>query len=182
MIKGVMLKSRLKYVRTKYGEDALKNLLDSLDPDLKATLTGRIIATQWYPFQTINDLDSTICEQLARGRDKAYLEMGAFSADNQFTTAYRGYLQSGNPHTILKKSSTMFSRFYKPGSMDYLSTGEKSCLLVIKNFISTTQNCLTAVGFFKRAIELSGGKKVKIEEVKCTARGDDVCEFQVTWS
>lgn len=42
-------------------------------------------------------------------------------------------------------------------------------------------NCLTTVGWLERALEISGGRAVRIEELQCRGRGAPHCEFRVSW-
>jgi predicted hydrocarbon binding protein len=46
----------------------------------------------------------------------------------------------------------------------------------------TEDDCVTATGWLTRAIELSGGKGVAVEETRCRARGADCCEHACRWT
>ena len=42
-------------------------------------------------------------------------------------------------------------------------------------------DCLTVIGWYKRALELCGANNPRVIEDKCRARGDEVCRYRVSW-
>jgi predicted hydrocarbon binding protein len=42
-------------------------------------------------------------------------------------------------------------------------------------------DCLTVVGWYRKALEMCGVKGVKIVEEECRAKGGAVCRYRVSW-
>ena len=42
-------------------------------------------------------------------------------------------------------------------------------------------DCLTVVGWYRRALEMCGAKNVRVLEEECRARGGAVCRYRVSW-
>ncbi len=42
-------------------------------------------------------------------------------------------------------------------------------------------DCRTVIGWYRKALEMCGAKGVRIVEVACRARGDEVCRYRVSW-
>ena len=45
----------------------------------------------------------------------------------------------------------------------------------------TETDCLTVVGWYERALELSGARGGRVEETQCRARGAPHCEYHLSW-
>jgi predicted hydrocarbon binding protein len=68
------------------------------------------------------------------------------------------------------------------GRRTYEKVGERGALLRTFDAGSVTvADCLTVVGWHERAIELCGGRDVKVTEAKCRARGAPHCEYRCEW-
>jgi hypothetical protein len=107
--------------------------------------------------------------------------MGAYSADIQFTEKYAGFVRTADPHNILRKSTVAYDRFFRPGKAEYQILGPTEGRITISLFKSSPNNCQTNIGFYKRAVELSGGKDVMVREEGCTGKGDPACKFVLSW-
>jgi hypothetical protein len=42
-------------------------------------------------------------------------------------------------------------------------------------------DCLSVIGWYKRALELCGVRGVAIREDECRAKGGAVCRYQIRW-
>jgi hypothetical protein len=80
-------------------------------------------------------------------------------------------------------SEVIYAYYYSVGRRAYQSTGPTSGVLSTFDAApSTPGDCLTVVAWHKRAIELSGGQEVSVNETKCRHRGDPTCEYACSWS
>jgi len=43
-------------------------------------------------------------------------------------------------------------------------------------------DCLTVVGWYRRALELCGAGSVRVVEEECRAKGGTVCRYRVSWA
>jgi uncharacterized protein (TIGR02265 family) len=183
-IKGHILLSRLQYVREAVGEAQLLEVLASLPAEDRAILTGMLLPVTWYPLDLNLRLDSAIATVLSPD-DKArvFLEMGRASAEQNLKGVHRPYLREGDPHFLLSAAPRIYAAYYAVGSRSYEKTGERSAVLRTAGAetVSAT-DCLTVIGWHQRAIELCGGREVRVEEPLCRARGGPHCEYRCAWS
>jgi uncharacterized protein (TIGR02265 family) len=182
-IKGNVILSRLKYVRERGGEEAFEKVLSRLSSDDQKALRGWILPIGWYPFDLNQRLDGAIAMVLSPGdKSQVFLEMGRASADANLAGAHKPYLKAGDPHFLLGNAERIYAAYYQIGHRAYEKTGERSGIL--RTFDAETfsaTDCLTVVGWHVRAIELCGGKNVKVVETSCRARGGPHCEYEVSW-
>jgi len=183
-IKGAVLQSRLKFLREVAGEDGLAKVLASLPPADREVLSGSILTVLWYPLDLNLRLDAAIALALSpEDRSRIFLDMGRASAEQNLTGVHRAYVRQGDPHFLLSNAPLVYAAYYAAGSRTYQKVGEKAAVLrtLDAETISAT-DCLTVVGWHRRAIELCGGTDVKVVETQCRARGAPHCEYRCEWS
>ena len=180
-IKGGVLSSRLSFLRSRGGDEAVERVFQRLPKADVALLRGTIAPAGWYSFDTGSRLDAAIAEELGGG-EALFLLMGAQSAEDNLSHAQRAFVRERDPLAQLKSAASIYRLYYKSGRRTFERVGERK--VVLRTYDSETfsrADCLTVVGWHERVIGMCGGKKVHVEETKCRARGDDVCEYVCEW-
>jgi uncharacterized protein (TIGR02265 family) len=184
-VKGTLVIARMKYLRAQ-GADAAERVLRRLVQQDQATLRGMLLPSTWYPADLLMRLEMTIAAVLANGDRRAlFLDLGQFSADTNLGAngVQRPYVKQGDPHHLLRNVPRMYSSQHSGGTRTYEPLGERAA--AIRTFDgddADAEDCLTAVGWLRRAIELSGGRAVFVEETRCRASGGSCCEYVCRWS
>lgn len=183
-VKGGVIKARLEFVRARAGEPGLESVLSRLPPEHQVVLRGLILPSTWYPLDLNLRLDDAIAAVLSAGdRDRVFVEMGRASADSNLGGPQRPYLREGDPHYLLRATPAIFLAYYQVGRRTYERTGETSAVLRTYDAEDVTRtDCLTVVGWHQRAIELCGGKAVRVTETLCRTRGAPHCEYRCEWT
>jgi len=183
-IKGNVLLARLEFVRERGGEPAVGAVLARLGRRDQEVLRGWILPIAWYPLDLNLRLDDAIAAVLSpEDRARVFVEMGRASADANLGGAQRPFVKEGDPHFLLANVPRIFSAYYAQGRSEYARTGDTSAVIRTHDAeVVTASDCLTAVGFYARAIERSGGEDVKVVETRCRARGDPFCEWRCEWT
>ncbi len=184
-VKGTLLIARMKYLRGHGPENAERVLRRMLSVDQKV-LRGILLPSSWYPADLLLRLEMTTAAILSQGDMKQlFLDMGRFTADTNLgpNGVQRPYVNEGAPHYLLGNVPRMYSSQHTEGTRTYEQTGPRSATIrAISSDEPTEEECLTAVGWLKRAIELSGGRIVTVDETSCRARGGTWCEFVCRWA
>ena len=181
-IKGLTLKSRIRFVEQTYGKDALKTLAKYLKPDTAALVSDpiKIRATAWYDLDIQLELDRNVCKHLAGGDRGVYKKMGAFSADFQSFRA--GAKDVRDPIKMFQITAAVFDRYFRPGHMEILKDSEKEAHLRLFDFRSNKENCLSNLGFLEKSLELHGFRPIIVEETQCSENPPHkYCEYHVKW-
>jgi uncharacterized protein (TIGR02265 family) len=184
-VKGTLLFARLKYLRAK-GEESFERVLRRLSREDQAVLRGLLLPSSWYPHNLLLRFEMTIVALLARGdRSELFLDMGRFAADTNLGPGgvQRPYLREGDPHFLLRNLPRMYMSQHSAGARTYEPTGPRSCVIrTSAGEEPNAEDCLTTVGWLQRAIELSGGTAVVVEERSCRARGKGSCDYHCSWA
>ena len=183
-VKGTLLLSRMKYLRAR-GDDDCERVLRRMSAADQQVLRGMLLPSSWYAADLVVRLEMTIVALLSRGdRKELFLDMGRFTADTNLGSngVQRPYLKDGDPHYLLHNVPRMYAAQHAGGVRTYEKTEPKAAVVrTTDGEHPNPEDCLTAVGWLKRAIELSGGKIVTVDETRCRAKGAPCCEYVCRW-
>ena len=182
-IKGSVLISRLNMLRQHGGATRVEEVLKRLSAPDQVVLRKLILPIAWYPLELNLRLDVAIADVLSpEDRARAFIDMGRASAEENLHGAHSIFVKAGDPQALLSQSPQIYRFYYAVGSRTYEQTGPHSG--VIRTFGAenvTDADCLTIIGWHQRAIEICGGKDVRIVHSLCRARGAPHCEYQCSW-
>lgn len=182
-VRGWVLLSRMDYVRSRWGEAVLQELLSRLTPE-EQTQWRQASVNDWYELRFVERFERLIAEYAGEDPDAVYEAMGVFSAERAFHPEkgqYRRFLGKP-PELFLKLAATWQNEYYNAGLTEYYPTGVSSCMIRTRYIPYTTRpNCRSNLGFFRRSIEILGGQDVRAEERRCLLQGDAWCEFYFAW-
>jgi uncharacterized protein (TIGR02265 family) len=180
-IKGAVLKSRLAYVEEQFGAEGLARVTAALTPDDQAALR-MVITAKWYPFEVGRRLDEVIVRVLGGGDQAVFERLGAASAQRNLTTVHQAFLAPGDPHAFLAKARQIYALYYETGRREYEKTGDREGVLTTYDAETfSAPDCLTVIGWYRRALEMCGAREVRILHEECRAKGDAVCRYRVSW-
>ena len=182
-IKGSVLKSRLSFVEQHFGKEAGQKVLSTLPAGDRALFEGLLTSVGWFDFEVGKRLDDAIVKVLAGGNSSFFEELGKASADKNLATVHKHFLAPGDPQGFLAKTSTIYSFYYEGGRRTYEQTGPKSGVMTtIDAETFSAPDCLTVIGWYKRALQMCGATGVKMVEEECRAKGGKVCRYKISWN
>jgi len=179
-VKGGALAARLAFVRAERGEEGVQRVLARLpEADRKACLP--ILAGGWYPFELNQRLDEAIAAEMGIG-EKIFLVIGEKSAEHNLNGPHRAMLSPGDPHGLLRRAPQIYQMYYDAGRRTYDQAGDRKAILRTHDAPTFSRHdCLTVVGWHRKAIEMCGGTNPRVTETKCRAKGAEFCEYVCEW-
>lgn len=179
-IKGVVLRSRLAYVRENMGAVAVGRVLARLPDPLRIDLQ-RVLPASWYPFEVQEALDDAIAAEMGIG-DKLFRLLGEQSARDNLATTHRAFVDARDPHGLLQHAAAIHDAYYDTGRRTYERSGDRGALLRTFDCLSYSRaECLSNLGWHHAAIEVCGGRRPRVTDPFCRARGDAHCEYRCEW-
>lgn len=181
-IKGAILKSRLAFVKERFGEAGVREVRAALPAEDQRMLNS-ILTVRWYPFEVGKRLDDAIVNVCGHGDPAFFKQLGAASADKNLTTLHKSFVTPGDPHAFLSRARTIYALYYEVGRREYERTGDRSGILTTYDADTfSVHDCQTVIGWYERALEMCGAKGVQIVEEECRATGGATCRYRVSWS
>lgn len=181
-VKGSAMASRVLWVQLERGAEGMKRFLAQASPELRASVEAGIEKAKWYPFEQFVEINILLDRLFGTGDLTLARTLGRYGADANLTTIYRLFYKVGTTHWILGRAVRLWSAHYDSGALEVLTRGPRTAVLRIRDFATPHPvHCLAVMGWAERAVELSGGKNVHIEEPSCRTRGDAICQLEAKW-
>lgn len=181
--KGLILLARREFVESRWGKAGWEKVLRRLSREDQQVLRGLILAIAWYPFELNLRLDQAIAEiHSPHDRKEVFLEMGRASAEVNMLKLHPSYVKAGHPKHLLDNTAHIYKSYYDSGYRTCEMLSETSAVLRTYEARNvTSEDCLTVVGWYQKAIEICGGKNVKVRETQCRVDGAACCEYLCEW-
>lgn len=182
--KGTLVLARMRYLKAQ-GPESVERVLQRLSAEDQAVLRGMVLPSSWYAADLLSRLEQTIAEVLARGDRRAlFVDLGQFAAETNLGPkgVQRPYLRENDPHYVLRNVPRIYSTQHSEGTRSYDQAGPRGATIRTLDGEIDAEGCYTTIGWLRRAIELSGGRAVRVEEIQCRAHGAAVCEFRCSWT
>src|SRR5262245_36759592 len=123
-IKGVVLKSRLGFVRDSKGAAGLEGVLARL-PAADRALLGSLLPSSWYAFELNERLDQAIAQEMGQG-DAIFTILGERSAADNLGASHRPFVDGRDPHGLLRHAASIHQAYYDTGYRTYERTGDRA--------------------------------------------------------
>lgn len=171
----------MSFVEEHFGAEGTERVLTAFDPEDQRLLRS-LLPVRWYPFDLGRRLDEAIVTVLGGGRPAFFERLGEASADRNLTTLHKAFVTPNDPQLFLSKAPQIYAMYYQTGRREYQKTGEKEAVLTTYDAETfSAPDCLTVVGWHRRALELCGATGVTAVEEECRAKGGAVCRYRLRW-
>ena len=181
-VKGNVIKTRIAFVKERFGEAAWEKVLAALPEGDRQPLRS-VVGVGWFEFELGDRLDKAIVAVLGGGNTRIFEDMGRASARDNLAGPHSSFLQPRDPQKFMAKTPVIYRFYYDTGQRTWEAKGPTSGVLTTTgNEGFSTVDCATVVGWYREALAMLGAQNVSIVETTCCARGDDACRYQVSWS
>lgn len=183
-IKGSALIPMTEFIKKNHGQGGLEKWLNALSTEAKETFSGNILSSAWYDLKTqVAEPTEAYCKLFSNGDVKGAWELGRFSADFGLKGIFRVFVKFGSPKFIINRASTILPKYYEGAVIKVVETNTTEVLIQITQFSGLDPTVEARIGgWMERALEICGGKDVKLILVRSMTKGAPMTEFKATWS
>jgi len=184
-IKGILLNGWVKFLKDRFGEEAVANGLSALSAEDRRLVPNMFLDASWYAFDSLHALRKLTRPLVQPQHGDITVEIGRYMAQHAFTGVYKPLLANDPVKQVQKFTSIGEFFFREARKLETEMTGPASCLVRYRyeaDAKPTRAICASLTGFWSRSIELAGASKVKASHPKCFSAGADCCEFAFEWA
>jgi hypothetical protein len=180
-IKGATILGSIERIREHHGDEGVNKIIDQLHDEDKAVFKSPILASQWYsltPFARFLELDVKL---FYGGDPKVFITSAEEVIEKQLRGIYRIFVRIGSPEFVIKGISAVHKSYFKGVELKYeVITGR-----FVGRYLGFEQAHgimqYSILGFFRKAMTISGAKNVKAEITTPLSQGKGYLEVTVTW-
>ncbi len=154
-----------EFVKEHHGEEVWERVLQGLPPEAAAFWRGPLLVTGRYSFVSLLEMTRVLCDQTDMEGCEELSDMYAHIADRSLNTIYRFFLRFSQPSFVISHYPTLWKRFFESGRVEVPVAGDRAAKLVFE-VPSIFLDWLppACLGYSKKAIELAGGRDVRMDE------------------
>jgi predicted hydrocarbon binding protein len=181
-VKGNLVASRPRYVREKWGDLGYADVASRLRPPARAIFEGTILPFAWYDFPDMAEIDRAIVAGPMGGNVSKMKAFGSTIARYDLPTLYKVLFKIGTPSFFMKRINAVYSTYIRGGAMATSSVSKDHAVVTQTEGDFPFYFCDQGIpGWFTAAIELSGGRQVRVAQIECVHMGGARCTWDAEW-
>jgi hypothetical protein len=180
-VKGNLVAARPRYVREKWGEDGIREVLGRLEGEPKRVFESEILPFAWFSFDVLAAIDSAIVSGPMKGDVTLMKAFGQEVARYDLSTLYKVLLKLGTPSFIAKRVGVIYNTYVRGGGLTAPEVESTRARIVLSGALPMYFCSHGVPGWFTCALELSGGKRVAVQQSECVHRGAEHCAWTANW-
>lgn len=181
-VQGKLVLSVLRFVARKFGERALKDLLDALPPEVRGPFDAGIEPESWVDLEILRVLVERIDASLGQDDLHMVLECGRAAAEGAFEVMRKVRPPQPPPELLLAEMPSVMQSLCQGLEMQVrrLGKGYGRLELVEQTAPSLTTSVL-ALGFLERSLERFGAEDVEVNLLGARALEDPQTLIDISW-
>lgn len=187
-VNGSALGKFKSYVITRHGDAGMERWTAELGPEDAAVLRGIILPNGWYPVRLWNVLVDRYVTLFGAGDAHSFRPVAEQIGGDDLHTFFKVLLKLGSPAMVLRRSSSLWERYFDQGTMDSVELGPTRFQIRLSAPRDAERGpgpvtCAVGVpAWQERVLRDAGGRGVRTAHVSCRFRGAPVCEYDITWA
>ncbi len=183
-IKGSVLIDSIHAIKKRSGEEMFKKILDSLNTDTRKVFDNpNILSTNWYPLDAFLEFLDIDLKLTANGNEKELIERSEQLIEKQLKGIYKIFVKLGSPEFIINRIRVSQLTYFRGLSIEaHMIGSEKARIKYIGLEKQQRLIGLSIIGYYKKALEISGAKNIKITFITPIEEGKGFCELEIEWT
>jgi hypothetical protein len=181
MVKGSPVRSLQKFLESDLTSEQREAAFRSLPPEYASRFRLPILATETIPVHMLNRITEEAAKAKGEPVEQFAKRAGHQAASDAVKGIYRFFALVLTPPTLIAKASHMWSSLYNAGEFQVTQESDTSARILLRDFPSEVSGCSRITGWIERMTQLTGVNDIRVEHVRCFAKGDPHCEWTAAW-
>jgi hypothetical protein len=182
-IKGSAIKETIEQIKSRAGEAAFQKILGLLDEETRKIYAGEIFSSTWYPLDLFTRFLEIEIRVLANGNEEMVTRGSEAVIERQLRGIYKAFVKLGSPEFVIKRIAAVHATYFQGVPIDVQLQGHNRALVKYTGFEKQHRIMgFAIVGFFKKALEISGAKDVAIYFSVPIEEDKGYSELSIAWS
>src|SRR6201987_2805618 len=182
-IKGSAIKETIQQIKSRNGEEAFQKILGLLDEETRKICQGEIYSSTWYPLNNFTRFLEVEIRVLAEGREEMITRGSEAVIEKQLRGIYKAFVKLGSPEFVIKRIAAVHATYFQGVPIEVQLQGHGKAVVKYTGFEKHHRIMGFAImGFFKKALEISGAKDVVLRFTVPIEEGKAFSELSISWS
>jgi hypothetical protein len=182
-IKGSAIQETINQIKNRAGEGAFQEILTLLDEEARNVFKGEIYSSTWYPLDLFARFLELEIRVLADGKEEMVTRGSEAVIERQLRGIYKAFVKLGSPEFVIKRIAAVHETYFQGVPIDVQLAGHGKAVIKYTGFEKQHRIMgFAIIGFFKKALEISGAKDVVLYFVTPIEEGKGYAELSISWS
>jgi hypothetical protein len=181
-VKGRALLDTLGMLRERLGEEALQRAIDTLGPEVRQVLRGKVLASDWFPLDLMTGLVAAAVAPLQDGRDELVRSRAEEVIARHLGGVYQLFIRLGSPEWLITRIASVHETYFRNVEIVPSFRGDRHATVRYVGFCPRHRIMEPIiVGFYRKALELSGAAEREVRIATSIAAGQGHFELELSW-
>jgi hypothetical protein len=156
-----------EFVREEHGLKIWEQVVDRLPPEAATVWNGPLLLTGTYSFAAFKAMLSSLTEIVGAQPEEETAQMYSYIADRSLNSVYKFFFRLAQPSFVISRYPILWQRFFKAGTVKVSEAGKGQARLdftLPEIFLDWIRPACR--GYSTKAVSLSGGSELRMEEVE----------------
>jgi len=182
-IKGSSVQETLDQIKRRAGDEAFHKILELLDAEARKVFEGEIFASNWYSLDAFTRFLEAEIKVLANGNEEMITRGSEAITERQLRGIYKAFVKLGSPEFVIKRVAAVHATYFQGVAIDVQTPAPGIAKVSYTGFQKQHRIIgFGIIGFFRKALEISGAKDVACRFAVPIEEGKGLAELSITWS
>ncbi len=180
-INGRVLLDALAAVKGRVGEPGLSKIVKSLSDGSRKVFESPILFSDWYPLDAFTEFLEADVRETANGDCGVLEKRSERVIESQLRGVYRIFVRLGSPGFVISRIAAVHQTYFRGVKIVPKVEGRMATIRYIG--FQRQHNILepTIIGFFRKALEISGAKRPDLKFTVPIAQAGPYSELTIAW-
>lgn len=178
--KGAGFNAIVGVVRERFGEDAVRKIVEKCNPETRSYATRKVLDNEWVPDVVSAEFIEVADKVMGRGDESLMRWIGYQVAKENLSGIYKAFVKMSSIQSILKRANVVWKKYYSHGYLETIELEKGRFVFEVRQYDPTPSSCPSLLGWMDMFLEVYK-KKGKAEHVECRLKGGKCCRFKLTW-
>ena len=181
-IKGTAVQDTLKAIEARAGKAELEKIISHLDPETREIFQQPISPSAWYSCDAFSRFLEADIQETAGGNEQELVKRAETVIEKQLSGIYKIFVRLGSPEFVIRRIAAVHSTYFDGVQIMPEMKGPNSATIQYVGFSRNHRIMgFVILGFFRKALEISGAKKADVHFTVPIEAGQEFCELALTW-
>jgi hypothetical protein len=182
-IKGTAVLDTLEAIKARAGKAELDKIVSHLDPKTQEIFQRPISPSLWYSCDAFSCFLEADIRETAGGNEQELVKRAEAVIEKQLSGIYKMFVRLGSPELVIRRIAAVHSTYFDGVQIIPEMKGPNSATIQYVGFPRNHRIMgFVILGFFRKALEISGAKKVAVHFTVPIEAGEKFCELALSWN
>lgn len=181
-IKGTVVLDTLKAIEARAGKAELEKITSHLDPETQKIFQGAISPSSWYSCDAFARFLEADIRETAGGNEQELVKRAEAVIEKQLSGIYKMFVRLGSPEFVIRRIAAVHSTYFDGVQIIPEMRGPNASTIQYVGFSRNHRIMgFVILGFFRKALEISGAKNIDVRFSVPIEAGEKFCELALRW-